>query len=179
VECTGRHLSSEVKTWVLAPFIAIAGGILGILGAVIREILYFSYILLFVAAPMIEEALKPTGLYLVLVLWPGVLGGRRVYTALLSGLAGLTFAFIENIFYLNIYFPEHTVELVFFRYTAGVGIHVACSFILGFGINEKLLSSIKGEIPLLQGNKKFFFIPMILHSLYNIIVTFFGRRFGL
>ena len=158
---------------------AISGGILGILVAVIREIRYFSYILVFVAAPMIEEALKPTGLYLVLVLWPFVLSGRRVYTALLSGLAGLTFALIENIFYLKIYFPEHPPELVYFRYTAGIGIHVVCSFILGFGINEKLLSSIKGEIPFLQGNKKFFFIPMLLHSLYNIIVTFFGRRFGL
>lgn len=163
---------------VIPPAMAMAGGVLGIMGAILREFYYFSYILAFIAAPMIEESLKPTGLYLVLVLWPKLLRGK-LYTALLSGLAGIVFALIENIFYLRVYFPEHTRELAVFRYTAGVGIHVVCSFILGFGINRTLLSSIKGEIPLLQGNKKYFLIPMFLHSVYNVIVTFFGHRFGL
>jgi len=50
--------------------------------------------------------------------------------------------------------------------------HMACSFILGFGINQKLLASVRGEIPLLKGNKKFFIIPMVMHSLFNIMAVF-------
>ena len=49
--------------------------------------------------------------------------------------------------------------------------HVIASFIFGFGINQKLLSSVRGEIPFLQGNKRFFFTAMIIHSLFNIIVV--------
>jgi RsiW-degrading membrane proteinase PrsW (M82 family) len=168
----------ECKSYIIAPFIAIGGTVIGILGSILRELFHYSYILVFIAAPIIEEALKPTGLYLMLVLWPKMLKGR-IYTALLSALAGLTFAIIENILYLKVYFPHHSLDIVLFRYTAGIGIHVICSFILGFGINQKLLASIRGEIPFLQDNKKFFFIPMILHSLYNVVVVVFSKRMGL
>jgi len=85
---------------------------------------------------------------------------------------------IKNIIYLQFYFPEHTQTLVIFRYSACLTMHVVCSFILGFGINQKLLASVRGEVPLLKGNKKFFFIPMIIHSLFNIMAVLLGSRLG-
>ena len=85
---------------------------------------------------------------------------------------------IVRLVYLRIYYPEHTHALVVMRYCAGLPMHVIASFILGFGINRKLLSSIKGEIPFLQGNARYFIIPMILHSLYNIAVVVLESRFG-
>ena len=85
---------------------------------------------------------------------------------------------IENIIYLQFYFPEHTQTLVVFRYSACLSLHMVCSFIVGFGINQKLLASVRGEIPFLKGNKKFFIIPMIMHSLFNIMVVLFESRLG-
>ena len=165
------------KWRVLAPVIAAAGGILGVLGAIIQEFSQASLLVAFVAAPMIEEVMKPCGVYLLLVRWPKVLTSR-LYTAFLAALGGLSFAVVENIIYLQFYFPEHTQTLVLFRYSACLTTHVVCSFILGFGINQKLLASVRGEIPFLKGNKKFFFIPMIIHSLFNIMAVLLESRLG-
>lgn len=134
-----------------------------------------SLLVAFVAAPMVEEVMKPAGVYLLLVWWPKVLTSR-LFTALLAALGGLSFAVVENILYLQFYFPEHTQALVLFRYSAGLTMHVASSFILGFGINQKLLASVRGEIPLLKDNKKFFIIPMVIHSLFNIMAVVVGSR---
>ena len=161
-------MSSKWRT--LAPLIALGGGVLGILGAIIQELSHGSLLAAFVAAPMIEEIMKPAGVYILLVRWPKVLTSR-LYTAFLAALGGLAFALVENIMYLQLYFPEHTQTLVVFRYSACLTMHMVCSFILGFGINQKLLASVRGEIPLLKGNKKFFFIPMIIHSLFNIMAV--------
>ncbi len=162
---------------LLAVLIAAGGGFLGVLGAIIQEWSQGSLLVAFVAAPMIEEVMKPCGVYLLLARWPETLTGR-LYTALLAAVGGLSFALIENIIYLQFYFPEHTQTLVVFRYSACLTMHMVCSFILGFGINQKLLASVRGEIPLLQGNKKFFFIPMIIHSLFNIMAVLVGSRLG-
>lgn len=63
-----------------------------------------------------------------------------------------------------------------FRYSAGLTMYVVGSFILGFGINQKLLSLVRGENPLLKGNKKFFIIPMVVYSLFNIMAVLLGSR---
>ena len=167
----------SVRWRVFAFLIAAGGGVLGVLGAIIQEWSQGSLLVAFVAAPMIEEVMKPCGVYLLLVRWPEVLISR-LYTALLAAVGGLSFAVVENIIYLQFYFPEHTQTLVAFRYSACLAVHVVCSFILGFGINQKLLASIRGEIPFLKGNKKFFFIPMVIHSLFNIMAVLFASRLG-
>lgn len=162
---------------VFAFAIAAAGGVLGVLGAIMQEWSYASPVIAFVAAPMIEEVMKPCGVYLLLARWPEVLTSR-IFTALLAAVGGFSFAVVENIIYLQVYFPEHTPTLVMFRYSACLTMHVVCSFILGFGINQKLLASVRGEVPLLKGNKKFFFIPMIIHSLFNIAAVLVENRLG-
>jgi RsiW-degrading membrane proteinase PrsW (M82 family) len=126
----------------------------------------------FVAAPIIEESLKPSGVYLLLARWPQALPSR-FYAALLSALAGLVFGLIENTIYLSIYFPEHSHELVVFRYTGGLALHTVASFIFGLGINQKLIAAAKGEIPMFAANKRFFITAIGLHSAYNIAVVVF------
>jgi RsiW-degrading membrane proteinase PrsW (M82 family) len=124
-------VSMSIGRRVFAFLIAAGGGILGILGAIIQELSQASFLVAFVAAPMIEEVMKPSGVYLLLVRWPKVLTSR-LYTAFLAALGGLVFAIIENILYLELYFPEHTQTLVLFRYSAGLTMHTVASFILGF-----------------------------------------------
>ena len=162
---------------IITPLIALGGGLLGVLGAFFQEATRGFLLMVFVAGPMIEEVMKPTGVYLLLAFKPEALR-RRIYTALLAALGGLAFAIVENLIYLRVYYSEHTHALVVMRYCAGLPMHVSTSFILGFGINCKLLSSIKGDIPFLQGNARYFIIPMVLHSLYNIAVVVLESRFG-
>ena len=155
---------------IIAFLIAAGGGVLGVLGAIIQEWSQASLLITFVAGPMIEEVMKPCGVYLLLVRWPQALT-TRIYTAFLAALGGLAFALVENLIYLQFYFPEHTQTLVVFRYSACLMMHMVCSFILGFGINQRLLASVRGEVPFLKGNKKFFLIAMIIHSLFNIMAV--------
>lgn len=162
---------------LLAPLVAMAGGVFAIVGAFIEESLHYSIIAPFVAAPIIEESLKPSGVYLLLVKWPKALRSR-LYTAFLAALGGLVFAVIENILYLKVYIEDPTTTVVVIRWSFGIMLHMGCSFIVGFGINDRLLASIKGEVPLLSGNKKFFIIPMVIHGLYNAMAVILWAIMG-
>jgi RsiW-degrading membrane proteinase PrsW (M82 family) len=146
--------------------LAVAGGVFGIMGAFIEEG-QAGILVPFAAAPIIEEVLKPSGVYLLLAKWPHLLRSQ-LHTAVLAALGGVSFAIVENIIYLTIYFPEHSQALVVYRFTSALGMHAVASFILGFGINRRLVASVWGEVPLLSGNKKFFITAIVLHGVYNI-----------
>ena len=80
-----------IRGHIFAVSIALIGGLLGIVGAMIQELRAGGFLLLpFLGAPIIEEGLKPLGVYILLIRWPHLLRGR-LYTALLAALAGLTF----------------------------------------------------------------------------------------
>lgn len=159
----------------LAPLVAVAGGIAGLVGSAVQELLHGGLLGPFVAGPMIEEALKPSGLYFLLVKRPLVLSSRP-YTAGLAALAGLTFGVVENFIYLYLYFPEHSRLLELIRWTAGLALHTSASFIVGLGINQNLIAAARGEIPLFSANKRYFVIPMAIHSAYNIAAVVLGAR---
>ena len=155
----------------LAFSLALLGGVLGVAGAFFQELRGGGGPLIaFVGAPIIEEALKPCGVYILLVRWPQVLSSR-LYTAGLAALSGLCFGAIESATYVTLYVPEHTERFVLYRFTAPLFIHTLASFIVGFGINQRLLASVRGEIPLLSGNRRFFVTGIVLHASFNITVT--------
>lgn len=162
---------------VLAPLIAFGGGLFGVIGAMFTELTHKSFLIAFIGAPIIEEAMKPSGVYLLLIKWPGTLRNQR-YTALLAALGGLAFALVENLLYLNIYVQKPSPQLVLWRYTVCVGVHTVCSFIAGHGINEKLLMAIRGNIKFLSFDKRFFIVAMVLHCLYNIFAVLFEGALG-
>jgi RsiW-degrading membrane proteinase PrsW (M82 family) len=122
-----------------------------------------------IAAPMIEESLKPCGVYLLLAKWPQALP-NRYYTASLAALSGLSFGLVENQIYLRLYYPDHSHEMAIFRYTVCLALHMSASFIFGLGINKKLIAAVNGEIPLFSANKRFFITAMSLHAVYNLTV---------
>jgi RsiW-degrading membrane proteinase PrsW (M82 family) len=164
-------LRPVAKKWhLLALLLALAGGVFGIFGALYNEFLHGSILVAYVGAPIIEESLKPSGLYLMLAKWPRALRNQW-YTALLSAVAGVAFAIVENLFYLNIYIRHPNSELILWRYTVCIGLHAVCSFIFGLAINKRLLASVIGETGFLSYGKRFIFTAIALHSAYNIAVT--------
>ena len=167
----------QLRWHILGPLIALTGGVFGIVAAAQQEAGYGGYFALFVAAPIIEEGVKPCGVYLLLAKWPQALPSQ-IYTALLAALGGLSFAVIENIIYLEVYFPEHTQDVFLWRYTVCLLVHSGCSFILGFGINQRLAASVRGDIPFLKGNRLFFVIPMVIHCFYNVSVFLLEDKLG-
>lgn len=159
-------------SYLLAIGLALAGGVFGIFGAFIQE-LRAGLFVAFVGAPIIEESLKPAGVYLLLARWPHLLRGQ-LFTAFLSALGGVAFSIIENLVYIYIYFPEKRDTLLVLRFALATPVHTMASFIFGFGINQRLLASAKGQVPFMSGSKRFFFSAMALHAAYNIAATIAG-----
>ena len=62
-----------VKWHIFAPLVVIVGGVFGVFGAIFQEVLHGSVFVVFVGGPMIEEVMKPTGVYLILAFKQSVL----------------------------------------------------------------------------------------------------------
>lgn len=165
---------------LLAAGVAFGGGVLATVGAFIQEArtgFPGAVLLPFVVAPIVEEAIKPAGIYVLLVRWPQLLRGR-VHTALLAALAGLAFGLAESTLYVFGYFRGLGPEYVFFRYTVPVAMHAIASFLVGLGLTPRLIASMKGEAPFLQGSWPFFLAGSLLHALYNIAVVVLSGVYG-
>lgn len=166
--------------YVFAVIVAIAGGALGIPGAVIQEIRAGGFLLLpIVGAPVIEEALKPTGVYILLVRWPFVLRGR-LFTAFLSALGGLTFGVVEAFVYVTVYVDNPPDWFVTYRFTLPLVVHTTGSFIVGLAINRSLVDWAQGRAPLPKRSRNLYFTAMALHGIFNTvaIVLSFAGVFG-
>ncbi len=159
-----------IKGYAFAVAMAVAGGLLGIIGAFIQELRGANLFLGFLAAPVVEEALKPAGVYILQVKWPRLLP-NQLFTATLSGISGMVFGLVESTVYVKVYFPHHSHALVVFRYTVDVGLHTLCSFIVGLGINQRLIDSAEGKVPFLQGSRVYYITAIAIHSLFNITVV--------
>ena len=150
---------------LLAISLAVAGGFLGVGGALFEELRAGG--LGFIAAAPIEEALKPAGIYILLVRWPFVLRDRR-YTAVLSGLSGLTFGIIEACVYVFIYFPEGSEAFVLYRFTLPLLMHTLGSGIVGWGLDRRLIEWANGTTAFPRRTRNLFIAAMALHGAFNL-----------
>jgi RsiW-degrading membrane proteinase PrsW (M82 family) len=156
--------------YLLAILLAIVGGFLGIIGAIIQELQSTTtYILLpFLGAPIIEEALKPSGIYLALLWWPRALTSQ-VFTALLCALSGVVFGVIESFVYVTLYVEDPSDEFIVFRFSVPLGLHAACSFLVGLGLNQHVIDWAAGRSKLPRASRNFFIAAVALHAAYNTI----------
>jgi len=148
------------------------GGLLGILGALFQEIqTTLTYLLLpFIGAPIIEEALKPSGLYLALLWWPRALRSQ-LFTAILCALSGLVFGIIESFVYVTLYVDDPSDEFIVFRFSVPLGLHVAASYLVGLGINQRILDWAAGRTKLPRASRNFYIAAVVLHGAYNTIAV--------
>lgn len=165
--------ASEPRAWryLLAVSLAVIGGVLGIGGAFFEELRVGGGIFVaFLAAPVIEEALKPTGIYIALIRWPHMIRGQ-VYTAALTALAGLTFGIIESIVYVTVYASGPPDWFVTYRFTVTLAVHAAASFLVGLGLNRGVIDWARGQAPLPKVSRNFYIAGVALHAVYNTAVV--------
>ncbi len=166
-----RAILGAVGGHLFAVCLAVLGGILGIMGAAVQEVRAGGLLLLpFIGAPIIEEILKPVGVYVVLVRWPRLLRGR-LHTALLAALAGLAFGVVEAVVYVKIYVPDPPDWFVTYRFTVPLLLHATASFIVGLGINQGLLNWARGRSPLPKATRNFYIAAIALHAAFNIVAV--------
>jgi RsiW-degrading membrane proteinase PrsW (M82 family) len=150
---------------------ALLGGALGILGAVLQELFTGGgYIGPFVAAPLIEEALKPAGIYILLILWPQALFGR-FHTATLTAMSGFCFGMIESYVYVTLYYPQGDGAYVLYRFTVPVIMHTIASCLVGFGLTRTIVDWAAGRAPFPKMTRNFYIAGVLLHAIFNITVV--------
>jgi RsiW-degrading membrane proteinase PrsW (M82 family) len=156
---------------LLAFAIALLGGAFGIFGAFVQEAQIGGLLLLPVlGAPIVEELVKPSGVYLLLARWPRLLRGQ-LHTALLAAAAGLSFGVIEAVVYVTLYVPDAPAWFVTYRFTLPLFLHATASFIVGLGINRGLLDWARAGSPLPKATRNFYLAGISLHAAFNTVAT--------
>jgi hypothetical protein len=154
--------------YLAAILLALIGGVLGIIGAFVQELRAgLSPLILVVGAPIIEEVLKPAGVYIGLWRWPFVYRSQ-FWTAFLAALGGLVFGLVESLIYVTVYNPDGSDAFVLYRFTVTIALHAVASFTFGWGINQRLLDWAAGRARLPIASRNAFIAAILLHALYNL-----------
>jgi RsiW-degrading membrane proteinase PrsW (M82 family) len=153
---------------MLALLLAVGGGLVGILGAFVQEAqaLAGALLLVFIGAPVIEEALKPSGIYLLLVRWPSALRSQ-LHIAALCAVSGLTFGLVESVVYTELYYPDGSDSFVLYRFTVTPALHATASFIVGLGLSAATVHWAAGRTSLPKRTRNCFLAGAGLHAVYN------------
>lgn len=92
---------------------------------------------------------------------------------LVCSLGGLVFALIENAVYFNVYLIEPSPDLVAWRRTVCVALHVGCSTIAGLGLRRSWLAARDaGTRADLRLASPHLVLAMVLHGAYNVSAIF-------
>jgi RsiW-degrading membrane proteinase PrsW (M82 family) len=177
-----RQQCSMAGNLSIAFLAAIVGGPFAILGAFMASSRgWYGILYVVIAAPVIEELLKQSGMiyllekkpYRVFATW------QFVFSALLSA---LVFATVENLIYINLY--ARSADLVsheafaYFRWTVCTALHMGCSAIASMGmirVWKKQLAD--GRAADLSVAFSYFVVAMAVHGGYNFVALFFDKLF--
>ncbi|HLF72260.1 MAG TPA: PrsW family glutamic-type intramembrane protease [Dehalococcoidia bacterium] len=175
-EADGLLLTPRVQTrlglglLVFTVSIALLGGVFGILGAFFQEIRSYNLLLPFAGGPMIEEAMKPAGVYLLLLRWPQLLRGR-IHIAVLAALGGIAFGLVESLVYVKVYVDDPSSSFILYRFTVTIALHAIASFTVGLGLSRTMVDWANGTAKFPKRTRKFYVYGVLIHAAYNIAVT--------
>ncbi len=168
------------KSWAMTGLIALCAGPFAVMGAFwgAGQTL-FSVLALVVLGPIIEEVTKlalPT--YVVERKPHMFLGSTQILIC--GGCAGLVFAVIENLLYLNVYISGPSTALVVWRWTVCVALHVGCSIIGAMGLARAWREGMATKRrPDVVGAARWIVAATIIHGTYNgIAVVMTGTAMG-
>lgn len=176
--------TSTAKTWGVVLIVMVVGGPWSILGAFFQNSVSAAWLGILVAvfvAPPVEEMMKMAAAAYVVEVKPYLFKNRL--QIIMSGIAaGLAFGLLENVYYINVVFPqledmgqEITPGLIAFRWIVCTLLHVTCSTIASFGmarIWQKATTELRE--PRFADGFPLLVTAMVLHGVYNGGTIVFG-----
>lgn len=119
-------------------------------------------------APLVEELGKASGALYLVERHPW-----RVPNALILPLitltAGLVFAVVENVLYLEVYIEDPSPAIVTWRWIAGPLLHGGCALLSGIGVGRMWRAIDAGEgLPDIRHAARWLLAAMLVHGLYNL-----------
>lgn len=155
-----------LATLVAGPF-AVLGAFMGAGGTATLAVV----LVVATLGPLAEEMLKASGALYLAEQKPWLVPGGWVLP-LITLAAGLVFAVIENLVYLNIYIPDPTPEIIRWRWIAGPLLHGGASLIAGFGVRRMWMITHRDRTaPRLRHAAPYLITAVVVHGVYNLLVT--------
>ena len=170
-----RFRATSTTTRILAMLLAgLAAGPFAVLGALLKSLTLqggYGYIAIVIVGPVIEEMLKIGAILWIVERKPWLV--PSVWVILLVGaIGGLGFASIENLLYLQVYYPDHGVDLAQWRWSVCVMMHAGCSLIAAIGVGRMYKQMLLTGRP--AGTSiayPWFVIAILIHGSYNAITV--------
>lgn len=165
-----RATSSARRLRVAAALALCAGpwAILGALWASLGGVAAFGGVMaVVVVGPLAEEVGKVAAALWVVERRPHLFASRGAIVATCAA-AGLVFAAIENLLYLEVYVPDPPDDLVVWRWTVCVALHVGCATLGGGGVARVWSRAMaRRERPEPGGAFGFIVAAAVVHGAYN------------
>ncbi len=125
-------------------------------------------------APVIEEATKPMLVALAVESRPHLFR-RPAEIVLCCAVSGFSFAFLENLLYLNVYIPNPPRALVIWRWTVCVLLHVGCTSLTGYGLSREWRAAWdEGRKPQVGNAASYMISAAVIHGIYNASAVILG-----
>ena len=122
-------------SWLTTIGLALAAGPWAVLGALMSSGggSTIGVVMLTIIGPLTEEVMKSAAVLWAIERRPYLFQSRlQIFIALACGAFG--FAAIENFVYLTIYIPDPSVEIIAWRWTVCVALHVGCTILSAMGL---------------------------------------------
>ncbi len=163
-----RSGATAAQSWATTLGAALVAGPFAVIGALFGQPESAGgLIALTIFGPLAEEMLKvATALWLVEK--KPYLFRSPAQILVCAAASGLAFAALENLLYLHVYVPHPSAELVAWRWTVCVALHVGCTLIAHFGV-LRMWRDIwaRRARPNLALAYPFLVAAVVLHGLYN------------
>ena len=171
--------TSPQKAWLVAIAAALLGGPWAVLAALTHTSPGLPagqtvLVLALVFGPVVEEVMKIGTAACVVEVRPYLF--RRVEQVQIATVgSALLFAVIENIIYLKVYIPNPSIELMLWRWTACVALHIGCTLISTRGLVRVWQRVItEHRPPRLTDGFSALVTAIVLHSSYNAAAILFS-----
>ncbi len=157
------------RRWATMGVVAVVSGPFAIAAALVKNSTTGGglLILVVVLGPAIEEVLKAAGALFVAERRPWLVpAGWTLPVA--TCLAGICFAAVENLWYLEVLIDDPSDTVVRVRWIAGPLLHGGCSAIAGLGARRLWRGTLARGFGRFDDAQPFLVAATVLHGLYNL-----------
>jgi len=165
---------STVESWGITLAIALGSGLWSVVGAILSQVQGGSALGLLVVVvfgPLAEEMLKASAALITIEKWPYVFRSP-VQIVFCCVAAGLGFAALENLLYLQLYIDNPSTFIMAWRWTVCVALHVGCSTVASLGLVRIWRETMRsGTPPKVSLGTTYFITAASVHGAYNFLAV--------
>lgn len=165
-----RATTGAAARWMTVAGLALAAGPFGVVGALYAALGGDSGVgglAVVVTAPVVEEMAKVALLLWVVERKPWLMPGAGA-TVLAGVLSGAVFGAIENVIYLNVYFPDRAAEIAPWRWLATAPMHAVASGLAAVGVARMWSGAMRERKPArFSLAYPWILAAMVLHGAFN------------